>query len=816
MKEEPEIVKELREAEKLGRLHKQSQSNYKESQIIGDSLNKTPGDIFYEVENTVKKAENIQLSSYEEKFRTIFENYAVAITLVDNNERIISWNKYAEELFHMSEKELFMQPVESLYPPNEWEKIRAENVRQKGMKYRLETKLIRKDQGFFDAELSLCVLKDDAENIVGSIGIIKDITKLKKTEKELEESENKFRQLYENAPVPYHTLSPDGVITDVNEKWCQTLGYSKKEVIGRYIFDFIDRSERESAKLSFEKKISSKKFYVEGHERKFLTKAGEERIFVINDFFSYDNNYKVKFVQTTMEDITLKKKIETAVQESEEKFKSLVETSADVVFRLTKSGNIEYVSPRVKNMYGYSPDELIGKHLSTTTPVKDVPRAIKALKTVFSGKSLKNFEINQKIKSGKIIPMEVNAIPVKKDGKVVSFQGIMRNIADRKQAEEEIKRARDDYLSITNLTGDIIVKIDVDGKWTFLNDGACEFWGKPRKKLLGANFASYLHLEDVEKTEVTLEELFKTKKTIKGLINRQKTPSGWRIVEWNGAPIFDKEGKYIGLQATGRDITESKKAEEELKNAHEKLKEFNQLLEKKVKERTFEVENLLKQKDAFIIQLSHDLRSPLTPLIALLPAIEEKEQDPVLKEELGVILRNVNYLNNLVEKTIDLAKISSPNTRLSLETTTLYEEINKVIENNMHIFNENKIEIKNSIEKKTTVSVDKNMFSELFENLINNAVKYSKKGGNITVDAQDIGNWITVSVKDTGIGLDKKELIHIFEEFYKADWSRHDHNSTGLGLSICKSIVEKHGGRIWAESNGKGKGTTMFFTLPST
>jgi len=270
------------------------------------------------------------------------------------------------------------------------------------------------------------------------------------------------------------------------------------------------------------------------------------------------------------------------------------------------------------------------------------------------------------------------------------------------------------------------------------------------------------------------------------------------------------------FSTTGRDITESKKAEEELKNAHEKLKEFNQLLEKKVKERTFEVENLLKQKDAFIIQLSHDLRSPLTPLIALLPAIEEKEQDPVLKEELGVILRNVNYLNNLVEKTIDLAKISSPNTRLSLETTTLYEEINKVIENNMHIFNENKIEIKNSIEKKTTVSVDKNMFSELFENLINNAVKYSKKGGNITVDAQDIGNWITVSVKDTGIGLDKKELIHIFEEFYKADWSRHDHNSTGLGLSICKSIVEKHGGRIWAESNGKGKGTTMFFTLPST
>ncbi len=690
MRKEPAIVKELREAEKLGKLYDKPQSEYKETQILEDSFKKAPGDIFYEVKNTVQKAkEKIQLGSFEEKFRTIFENYAVAITLVDNNECIISWNKYAEELFNMSEKDLFMRPVESLYPSTEWEKIRAENVRQKGMKYRLETKLIRKNQGFFDAEISLCVLKDHTENIVGSIGIIKDITKLKETEKELEESEEKLRQLYENAPVPYHTLSPDGVITDVNEKWCQTLGYSKREVIGRYIFDFIDKNERESAKSSFKEKITSKKFYVEGHERKFLTKAGEERIFVINDFFSYDNNYRVKFVQTTMEDITLKKKIEAAVQESEEKFKSLVETSADVVFRLTKIGNIEYVSPRVKKMYGYDPDELIGKHLRTTTPVKDLPKALKALKMVYSGKSLKNFEINQKSKSGKIIPMEINAVPVKKDGKIVGFQGIMRNITDRKRAEEE------------------------------------------------------------------------------------------------------------------------------LKNAHKKLKEFNQALEKMVKERTAEVENLLKQKDAFIIQLSHDLRSPLTPLIALLPTIEEKEQDPILKEELGVILRNVNYLNNLVEKTIELAKLTSPNIRLSLETTTLFEEINKVIENNVDIFKENNIEIINNIDEETTVNVDKNMFGELFENLISNAVKYSKKGGNITIDAQDIGNCIAVSVKDTGIGLDKNELNHIFEEFYKADWSRHDHNSTGLGLSICKNIVEKHGGRIWAESNGKGKGTTMFFTLPS-
>ena len=113
MKKEPEIVRQLREAEKLGIFKGKSQ-------VLENSINKTSGDIFYEVKHTVKKAkEKLQLGTFEEKFKTIFENYAVAITLVDNNERIISWNKYAEELFNMGEKDLFMRPVESLYPSDE-------------------------------------------------------------------------------------------------------------------------------------------------------------------------------------------------------------------------------------------------------------------------------------------------------------------------------------------------------------------------------------------------------------------------------------------------------------------------------------------------------------------------------------------------------------------------------------------------------------------------------------------------------------------------------------------------------------------------
>jgi len=114
------------------------------------------------------------------------------------------------------------------------------------------------------------------------------------------------------------------------------------------------------------------------------------------------------------------------------------------------------------------------------------------------------------------------------------------------------------------------------------------------------------------------------------------------------------------------------------------------------------------------------------------------------------------------------------------------------------------------------LQADKLRLEELFDNLIGNSIKYSPNGGNITIDAEDDGKFVVVFVKDEGTGMTSEQLEHVFEEFYKADESRHDFNSSGLGLSICKRIVEKHGGKIWAESEGKGKGTTMFFTIPTS
>ena len=245
-----------------------------------------------------------------------------------------------------------------------------------------------------------------------------------------------------------------------------------------------------------------------------------------------------------------------------------------------------------------------------------------------------------------------------------------------------------------------------------------------------------------------------------------------------------------------------------------KLKQIEDKLGGLLKESETEVKKLLKQKDEFVKQLAHDLKNPLNPIVNLLPMVEEREQDSKSKEMLKVIIRNVDYMKNLAVKTIQLAQLNTTNAKFSFKDLNLFDNVNTVIEKNKFMLDENNMEIINNISKKIMVRADKLKLEELFDNLVNNAIKYSPNGGFITIDAKDGKDFITISVKDTGFGMNEEQLSHIFEEFYKIDSIRRDFKSDGLGLPICNQIAEKLGGRIWAESLGHNKGSTFYFTVP--
>ena len=412
-----------------------------------------------------------------------------------------------------------------------------------------------------------------------------------------------------------------------------------------------------------------------------------------------------------------------------------------------------------------------------------------------------------------------------------------------KTTERALHESEERYKRIVENTSDAIMLTQPNGVVSYMSPACKNVLGYAPEDLVG-KVPNIFHPDDTKKVNEALSQALNGKHG-SDLEYRIKTKDGetkWVSHSWS--PML-KDGELQIIVSSVRDITDRKKMEEKiaekvktledselatlnimddlqetitsLEKAEREIKELNEDLEQRVKERTAEVEKLLHQKDEFVNQLGHDLKNPLGPLINLLPLVEEQETNPESKEMFEVINRNVAYMKNLVTKTIQLARLNAPSTELSVEGgITLLDEINKVIERSKLLFEENNITVESGINKNIRVKADKLRLEELFDNLIGNSIKYSPNGGNITIDAKDDGKFVVVSVKDEGAGMTSEQLDHVFEEFYKADESRHDFGSSGLGLSICKRIVEKHGGKIWVESEGKGKGTTMFFTIPTS
>ena len=251
------------------------------------------------------------------------------------------------------------------------------------------------------------------------------------------------------------------------------------------------------------------------------------------------------------------------------------------------------------------------------------------------------------------------------------------------------------------------------------------------------------------------------------------------------------------------------------KQLQDQLATLNHELEGRVDQRTEEIKQLLKQKDAFVNQLSHDLKTPLTPLIALLPMVAERTEDTESKRMLDLIMDNVNYMKNLTERTLQLAQLNSPEVLLRLERVNLVSEIGNTIESLSSVFKENGIEIVNNTTTPLNIEADRMLIKELIYNIVDNAIKYTNGAGVVTFDSFLKDDNVGISIKDTGIGMTIDQQKRMFEEFYKADDSRNDRSSTGLGLAICQRIVEKHEGSIRAESQGIGHGTAVHFTLPT-
>jgi PAS domain S-box-containing protein len=399
------------------------------------------------------------------------------------------------------------------------------------------------------------------------------------------------------------------------------------------------------------------------------------------------------------------------------------------------------------------------------------------------------------------------------DSESIKYESAIETIANhfseilhRKQTEHSLQKSEKKYRTLIETLNEGVWQIDEQANTTFVNKHMADMLGYNLEEMMGKSLFSFM---DEQGKKIAREKL---KKRSQGISEQHDfefvRKDGQRIyVNMITTPIIDENGKYDGALAAVIDITE-------LKKAHEKLTQMNKELEQKVEKRTKDINHLLKQKDEFINQLGHDLKNPLSPFIHLLPILKNHMRTEKDAEIVEVLQRNAKYMLSLVKRTIELAKLNSSKTEFNFEFVDLSDLLDDILYANSSLFDESNIKVKNTISSRIPTSVDTLHIQEVFTNLFNNAVKYTNGPGTIFIDAEKNDDYVLISVKDTGIGISKDQLPCLFDEYYKADPSRHDFDSSGLGLPICKRIIERHGGRIWAESPGIGKGSTFYFTLP--
>lgn len=411
-------------------------------------------------------------------------------------------------------------------------------------------------------------------------------------------------------------------------------------------------------------------------------------------------------------------------------------------------------------------------------------------------------------KNGKIIPVEVHMSFICDDQQEPSeVIGVVREITDRKNAEIELRNNEKFLNDVFNSIGDGLSVLDKELTILRTNPFMDKLYNNqlplPGKKC----YQVYQHRSSPCPWCPSLKAM-ETKKTQFTVVAypRNDEQKGW--VTLSAYPLIDENGEVYGVIEYLKDITAEKKLEE-------KLKRMNQSLEQRVDERTKEIQALLHQKDSFINQLGHDLKHPLGPFINLIPLLERDDSNPEHKEMYAVLKRNTTHMKNIVSKLIRLAQLNAPSFKLSLDEIDIFSELDISVAMYKSLFENRNISVDVNGQRPVVLQADRILLRELFDNLISNALKYSYDGGQITITVNQQENHVVVSIQDLGVGLSEEHITSIFNEFYKVDESRHDVESNGLGMTIAKKIVEKHGGKIWAESHGLGKGSTFYFTLPA-
>ena len=500
----------------------------------------------------------------------------------------------------------------------------------------------------------------------------------------------------------------------------------------------------------------------------------------------------------------------------------LIDTLENQVWNLIDKKTYGIVNKAHAKFLGLKKAELEGKNLRNIFSMKESGVFIANNKEVFKKKKKSHTE--EWVKNGKGKPRLLSITRTPKlnyNGDVEYVTCAAEDITKRKRVEGVLLDSEKKFRLLAENSVDCVWLMDKKLKFTYLTPSLKSLFGFKPEQWIGTRLSSHFRIKEFLRVGLIATSALKNKMGFTDITFETKMPDSKNDeidVEISGKVVRNDKGKIVGLQGATRDITKRKIAEKKLKEAYESL-------EIRVKERTAELEqaynelkSLDKQKDMFISIAAHELKTPLTTIQGFTQVLKDKSIPLDIKQKenyLNLINKNTQRLYNLILDLLDSTRLSLGKIKIDLcnvDVRKVFSEVNDSME---VIIKEKGITPKFNLEKgMPKIMADPQRVMQVLRNLIINAVHATAKGGTISLTARRKGNLMQFEVKDTGIGIPKADQKYLFSRFYQADDSqRKKFTGSGLGLSICKGMIELMNGKIWFESQS-GKGTTFYFTLP--
>jgi PAS domain S-box-containing protein len=492
-------------------------------------------------------------------------------------------------------------------------------------------------------------------------------------------------------------------------------------------------------------------------------------------------------------------------EEVQRRFRIAMDTSADII-TLVDPQTMRYIDVNTTacEMQGYTREELLqmGPH-DVGTLSKEEFRATYA-ETIASGKTSRLQSYHRR-NDGSTFPIEVLRRAVLSDGRWI-IVAILRDISDRVEAEKKLRESEARFRSLAELSSDSFWETDTAHRFTKIINGAAfrgvyqphEQLGKTRWDLptLTPDAGGWARLRETMDRHERFQDFEFSRQNQQGRVLHRSV---------SGEPVFDENGAFTGYHGVARDITARKTAEL-------RLLELNAELEARVAQRTTDLERANKELEAFSYSVAHDLRAPLRAISGF-SAIVLEENENRLEAASVRYLRRIKaggeYMGELVDDLLDLARISRQEMRRG--DVNLGAVAHKVMAALAEAHPQRAVETE--VKAHMRADCDPGLIEIVMSNLIGNAWKFTAKTANarIEVGVKRRGSQSVYFVRDNGAGFDMQYVKNLFAPFQRLH-RRDDFEGTGIGLSLVKRIIDKHGGRVWAEGE-RGKGASFYFTL---